>query len=62
VILDRILAQERRLQFSIVEEGMPLTGSQSAKPPKPKKNKQKRPALPGAKTKKKRFVKKGKRR
>ena len=26
VILDRILAQERRLQFSIVEEGIPLTG------------------------------------
>ena len=31
VILDRILAQERRLQFSIVEEGIPLTGK---KPPK----------------------------
>jgi ribonuclease R len=26
VILDRILAQERRLQFSVVEEGIPLTG------------------------------------
>jgi ribonuclease R len=26
VILDRILAQERRLQFSIVEEGIALTG------------------------------------
>jgi ribonuclease R len=62
VILDRILAQERRLQFSIVEEGLPLTGSQSANPPKPKKNKQKRAALPGSKSKKKRFVKKGKRR
>jgi ribonuclease R len=31
VILDRILAQERRLQFSIVEEGISLTG----KPAKP---------------------------
>ena len=31
VILDRILAQERRLQFSIVEEGIPLTGKRAAK-------------------------------
>ncbi len=31
VILDRILAQERKLQFSIVEEGIPLTGK---KPPR----------------------------
>jgi ribonuclease R len=38
VILDRILAQERRLQFSIVEEGIPLTGKRPPKPPaKPKK-------------------------
>jgi ribonuclease R len=41
VILDRILAQERRLQFSIVEEGMPLTGG-------------KKPAKASAKSKKKR--------
>ena len=34
VILDRILAQERRLQFSIVEEGIPLTGKKSPKPSK----------------------------
>jgi ribonuclease R len=33
VILDRILAQERRLQFSIVEEGIPLTGKRKPKPP-----------------------------
>ena len=33
VILDRILAQERRLQFSIVEEGISLTGK-----PRPKVN------------------------
>jgi len=39
VILDHILAQERRLQFSIVEEGIPLTGK---KPPKPGKAKKKR--------------------
>jgi ribonuclease R len=32
VVLDRILAQERRLQFSIVEEGLPLTGRPSGKP------------------------------
>ncbi len=42
VVLDRILAQERRLQFSIVEEGIPLTGkrpgkSSAAKPEKAKK-------------------------
>ena len=40
VILDRILAQERRLQFSIVEEGIPLTGKKAAKsPPRAKKMK-----------------------
>jgi ribonuclease R len=37
VVLDRILAQERRLQFSIVEEGLPLTGRAAGKPPKVKK-------------------------
>jgi ribonuclease R len=31
VILDRILVQERRLQFSIVEEGIPLTGKKAPK-------------------------------
>ena len=31
VILDRILAQERKLQFSIVEEGIPLTGRKACK-------------------------------
>jgi ribonuclease R len=42
VILDRILAQERRLQFSIVEEGIPLTGKTAARhSPKPKKDKRK---------------------
>jgi ribonuclease R len=39
VILDRILAQERRLQFSIAEEGLPLTGRRSGRTaPKPKTN------------------------
>ena len=34
VVLDRILVQERRLQFSIVEEGIPLTGKRKPSPPK----------------------------
>jgi ribonuclease R len=43
VILDRILAQERRLQFSIVQEGIPLTGKQSptsSKKAKPSRSKE----------------------
>jgi len=62
VILDRILAQERRLQFSIIEEGIPLTGR---KPPKaPKKSKPSRPQETGGSGRKKsRFVnKRGRRR
>ena len=62
VILDRILAQERRLQFSIVEEGIPLTGKKPANAlRKPKKKKRKQGETSG-REKKKRFVKKGKRR
>jgi len=62
VILDRILAQERRLQFSLVEEGIPLTGKRpAAGPSKPKKSKRKEGAPRAAKGKK-RFGKKGKRR
>jgi ribonuclease R len=60
VILDRILAQERKLQFSIVEEALPLTGKKAA-PPKSKKSKCKNAATPASKTRKK-FGKKGKRR
>jgi len=47
VILDRVLAQERRLQFSIVEDGIPLTGRKGAgKPAKiTKKKKDVRKAL-----------------
>jgi ribonuclease R len=61
VILDRILAQERRLQFSLAEEGIPLTGKAPAKaPPKPRK-KPRKPARPASQGKK-RFGKKGKRR
>lgn len=43
VILDRILAQERKLQFSIVEEGIPLTGKKAAHAPKPQKKPRKTP-------------------
>lgn len=73
VILDRILAQERKLQFSIVEEGIPLTGAKprkssavtkSRKGPK-KKNKdgtpREAPAAPKRK-KPKHAYRKGKRR
>ena len=61
VILDRILAQERRLQFSIVEEGLVLTGRKPAKPTKTKKGRRSGAAPPASKMKR-RFVKKGKRR
>ncbi len=37
VILDRILVQERRLQFSILQEGIPLTGKKAPRPPKKSK-------------------------
>jgi ribonuclease R len=37
VVLDRILAQERRLQFSIAEEGLVLTGKPVRKPAKGRK-------------------------
>jgi ribonuclease R len=60
VILDHILAQERKLQFSIVEEGLPLTGKKVA-PSKPKKSKRRNAAAPAFKTRKK-SGKKGKRR
>jgi ribonuclease R len=53
VILDRILAQERRLQFSIVEEGIPLTGKRAGKPA-PKRGKDKRKAAHGTSSKGKR--------
>ncbi|MGD0682208.1 MAG: VacB/RNase II family 3'-5' exoribonuclease [Terracidiphilus sp.] len=62
VILDRILAQERKLQFSIVEEGLPLTGKKAYKsPPRPKKSKHRDTAVPASRNRQK-FGKKGKRR
>jgi ribonuclease R len=64
VVLDRILVQERRLQFSIVEEGLVLTGRKAL--PKVKKGKRKDSAMATSKAAgskgKKRFGKKGKRR
>jgi ribonuclease R len=61
VILDRILAQERKLQFSIVEEGLQLTGRKPARPPsKPKKNKRNNEAR--ASKSKKHSARRGKRR
>jgi len=62
VILDRILAAERKLQFSIVEEGLPLTGKKAARlSPKPKKSKRGNTTSPAARNRKK-FGKKNKRR
>jgi ribonuclease R len=61
VILDRILAQERKLQFSIVEEGLPLTAAKPSKSPsKAKKNKRRDISTRPAK-KKKHTARKGKR-
>ena len=61
VILDRILAQERRLQFSIVEEGIPLTGKPAAKS-RPKAKKKKATSAPGRSYKgRKKLGKKGRR-
>jgi ribonuclease R len=62
VILDRILAQERRLQFSIVEEGIPLTGKKSAKKAEKTKKKRREESVPGrAKGKKRAGRQKGRR-
>jgi ribonuclease R len=60
VILDRILAAERKLQFALVEEELPLTGKKAApSPSKSKKNKRKNTSPPGGS---KRRFKKGRRR
>jgi ribonuclease R len=64
VILDRILAQERKLQFALVEEGIPLTGKKTAgkdKKDKGKKKKDKAAASPAPKARR-RFGKKGRQR
>ena len=62
VILDRILAQERKLQFALVEEELKLTGRPTQKPPsKSKKEKRKQTGQPPAKRDKRR-TKKGRKR
>ena len=62
VILDRILVQERRLQFSVVEEGIPLTGKKVPKS-HPKAKKKKATSAPGRSFKaRKKLGKKGRRR
>ncbi len=61
VILDRILAQERRLQFSIVEEGIQLTGKKSPKGPGKAKKKREKSSSGQAKGKKRPGRKKGSR-
>ncbi len=62
VILDRILAQERKLQFALVEEGISLTGSKpAASAPKPKKKTERKDAARSP-SKRKRPDKKRKRR
>ncbi|MFP5237741.1 MAG: ribonuclease R family protein [Acidobacteriota bacterium] len=59
VVLDRILADERKLQFSIVEEGLQLTGK--PKPPaKSKKKKQREGRAAPAKVRRK-FGRRGRR-
>jgi ribonuclease R len=63
VILDRILAQERRLQFSIVEEGLTLTGKGAAKSsPRAKKKKKGNNAPARSFRGRKKLGKKGRRR
>jgi len=61
VVLDRILAQERRLQFSLVEEGIPLTGKPAGNAPRKPKSKRKVDVTNAGKVKKK-FHRKGRRR
>ena len=62
VILDRILVQERKLLFSILEEGNPLTGKQASKS-RPKAKKKKATSAPGRSFKaRKKLGKKGRRR
>ena len=62
VILDRILVQERRLQFSIVEEGIALTGKQAAEPTKKPKSKTYKNDSSSSSRRKSRFRTRGKRR
>jgi ribonuclease R len=63
VVLDRVLAPERRLQFSIVEEGIPLAGKKPPKPSKKSKKKDRTETPASAHKKKSRYLnKRGRRR
>jgi ribonuclease R len=63
VVLDRILAQERKLQFSLVEEGIPLDGKPAKKPTRPSKKKcEKLASTPRKSHGRKHLGRKGKRR
>jgi ribonuclease R len=65
VILDRVLVQERKLQFALVEEELPLTGRKAAPPSsKSKKNKRKNtsPPHPGGSKRRGGRFKKGRKR
>jgi ribonuclease R len=63
VVLDRVLAQERRLQFSILEEGIPLTGTKPPQPSKKSRPKKREEPASGAAKKKTRYInKRGRRR
>jgi ribonuclease R len=61
VILDRVLAQERKLQFALVEEELPLTGKRSPSSPSKSKKRRKNASPPSPGGNKRRF-KKGRRR
>jgi len=54
VILDRVLAQERKLQFALVEEELPLTGKRAAAPPSKAKKRKHKNTSPPAKAGKRR--------
>ncbi len=58
VILDRILAQERKLQFALVEEELPLSGG---KPPKPSSKSRKRAKREAAQRRQKPLQRRGQR-
>lgn len=62
VILDRILVQERRLQFSIAEEGLALTGKKGPPRPRASKTSKRNREKPDKSGAKKRTPRKGKRR
>jgi ribonuclease R len=62
VILDRVLAQERKLQFALVEDELPLTGKRAAPSPSKSKRKKRKNTSPQPPGGSKRRFKKGKRR